>query len=110
MKVKVRRPRQIMDMGRDYTLRTEKSELGTISAGQEVEIDVPEDSVELFANLTWFTSNGVLIEELKENARLELKNRCDGWKLLIPMLPLYYITMAKYRYLKLTVKQTGQAG
>lgn len=104
MKIILSRPKQIMDIGRPYMIRTDAVELQTISAGEQIEVEVADDTKELFAVLAWFSSNGITGEELKDNMHLEVKNRCAGWRILIPLVPLYYITFAKYRYLKLVVK------
>lgn len=103
MKIILSRPKQVMDIGRPYMIRTETVELKTISAGEQIEVEVPDDTKELFAVLAWFSSNGVLGEELKDKMHIEVRNRCSGWRLLVPLVPLYYITIAKYRYLKLSV-------
>ena len=92
-----------MDMGRTYTIRTESIELATIEAGNQITVEVPDEAREIFASCVWFTSNHIPLSELGEEARLDVRNSCAGWKLLVPLLPLYYITVAKLRYLKLSV-------
>lgn len=101
MKVTVTRPWQIMDMGRPYEIRTENAVIGTILPRQEVEIEVPPEAEYIFASVTRFSSNPIFLTQLSDTARLEVRNRCDDWKLLIPLLPYYYLTSKKHSYLKL---------
>lgn len=100
MKIKVSRPKQIMDMGRPYFIRTEAKELGTLNAGESIEVEIPKRANELFATVVWYFSNGIAVRDLKDGDELIVKNRCDGWKLLIPLVPMYYI-MKKTNYLAL---------
>jgi hypothetical protein len=105
MNVVITRPRQLMDIGSLYSIRTSSEELATIKAGEEIVIDVPSDAVGIYARLSsLFSSNGIPMENMTENMRLEVKNSCAGWKLLIPLFPLYYVVIARHRYLNLRVE------
>lgn len=103
MKVLLSRPKQIMDTGRPYVFRTESEELATIKAGDQVEVEIPDSAEFVYANLAYFNSNPLPVEELSDNDQLLVKNSCDGWKLLVPLLPLFYI-LNKQRYLNLSVQ------
>lgn len=106
MKVIVSRPWQLLDIGSPYSIRTNTEELATIRAREEIEIDVPDDAVGIYARLALFSSNGIAVENMTENMRLEVKNSCAGWQLLIPLFPLYYLIIARHRYLNLKIKTT----
>lgn len=98
MKIKITRPKQIMDMGRTYTINTEAKELASLNAGETVEVEIPKRANELFATVVWYFSNGIAVRDLRDGDELIVKNRCDGWKLLVPLLPMFYV-MRKSNYL-----------
>lgn len=104
MKVIISRPWQLLDMASPYSIRTNTEELATIKAKEEIEIDVPPDAVGIYAKLALFSSNGIAMENMTDNMRLEVKNSCAGWQLLIPLFPLYYLIIARHRYLNLKIK------
>ncbi len=108
MKIKISRPKQIMDMGRPYQIRTEAKELGVLNAGETIEVEIPKRANELFATVVWYFSNGIAVRDLQEGDELIVKNRCDGWKLLIPLVPMFYI-MRKTNYLALNKVENPDA-
>jgi hypothetical protein len=104
MKVIITRPWQLLDMAAPYSIRTNTEELATIKPREEIEIDIPSDAVGIYAKLAHFSSNGIGMENMTENMRLEVKNSCAGWQLLIPLFPLYYLIIARHRYLNIKIK------
>lgn len=103
MKVKITRPKQVMDMGRAYTVQTEAKELGTLNAGETIEVVIPSRANEIFGTVAWYFSNAIAVRDLQDGDELIIKNRCDGWKLLVPLLPMFYV-MRKSNYLVLDKK------
>lgn len=100
MKIKITRPKQVMDYGRPYLIRTEAKELGTLNAGESIEVEIPKRANELFSTVAWYFSNAIGVRDLKDGDELIVKNRCSGWKLFIPLVPMFYI-MRKSNYLSL---------
>lgn len=107
MKIKITRPKQVMDMGRPYQIRTEAKELGVVNAGETIEVEIPKRANELFATVVWYFSNGVAVRDLQDGDELIVKNRLDGWKLLIPLLPAIHV-MRKSNYLLLEKIETPE--
>lgn len=104
MKLVISRPKQLMDMGRSYAIWADTEQVATIEAGQQLEIRVPVGAKEIYATTHWFSCKPLVLDSLADDTRLVVKNSCDAWKLLVPLLPFYYIVAAKNRYLKILVK------
>jgi hypothetical protein len=103
MKVTITRPAQLMDIGRDYAIQTQDQVLESLPRGSTCEVDIPESAEFVFASLGGYTSMGIPVVNLKDGMHLEVVNNAGGWKLLVPLLPVYYHLVARNKYLKLRV-------
>lgn len=104
MKLTIKRPPQIMDATRPYSVCTENGEIAVVNPKQTIEVEIPEGNQFLFCgiNNNAFCSNPLAVEDLVDGMELRVKNSCDGWKLMVPLLPMFYI-LNKSKYLNLSV-------
>lgn len=103
MKLTITRPAQVMDIGRDYAIQTQDQVLESLPRGATREVEIPESAEFIFASLGGFTSMGMPVENLRDGMHLEVVNNAGGWKLLVPLLPVYYHLVARNKYLKLRI-------
>jgi hypothetical protein len=95
----VSRPRQYADMLRDYRIILDGREVGTVSRGAELRLDLPIGEHEVVARIDWARSNffKVMIRE-GELTELEVGSNIYGWRFLAI---IYFITVGYSRYLYL---------
>lgn len=103
MKVTITRPAQLMDIGRDYAIQSQDEVLENLARGTTCEVEIPESAKFIFASLGGYTSMAIPVANLQEGIHLEVSNNVGGWKLLVPLLPVYYHLIAKSKYLSLRI-------
>ena len=100
MKIIVTRPKQFADRGRSYSLHVDGKLLAKIKAGEEIEVNLPENANVISAKIDWCSSNEFNLENIKSNEKLEVKNAVVR-KIWIPFYVLYSITLKRKSYLNM---------
>ena len=100
MDIVINRPKQFADRMRAYTIKADGSKVGEVNSGEKVTVTIPEKSSTLQVNVDWGLSNEVLLSDLNNNDELTVKNSLSH-RLWIPLLPLYFATFGRKRYLQL---------
>lgn len=100
MIIQVFRPKQLADMARDYKLFADGVEVATITRGSIQSIEIPDDTKNLQARIDWCTSQTFPVHAITENG-IVIKNSFASNIITLLLLPLYYITFGKGKYLKI---------
>lgn len=98
MIIEVYRPKQFHDMARDYKLFADGKEVGIIKRGVRQTISLPSGAKVLQAKIDWCTSPEFELSELQSN-KITIKNSFASNFIKAIVLPLYYITYGRNRYL-----------
>ena len=98
MEIKVVRPNQIGDMLRQYKLYADGKEVATIKRGETIAVSVPDKTKMLQAKIDWCCSPMFPVSAITAGS-ITVKNSFTDSLFKRLFLPLYYITLARKRYL-----------
>jgi len=101
MNIQVFRPKQFVDMGRDYKLFADDVEIATIKRGVAQTIEIPDSTINLQAKIDWCSSQVFPVNAITEKGII-IKNSFGSNIFTLILLPLYYITFGKNKYLTVT--------
>ncbi len=98
MNIQVFRPKQFVDMTRDYKLFADDIEVATIKRGVSQTIEIPDSTKNLQAKVDWCSSHSFPVTSINEKGII-IKNSFGSNIFTLVFLPLYYITFGKNKYL-----------
>ena len=98
MEIVVTRPKQYQDMIRDYHLIIDGEKAAKIKPNSTQTINIPDNAEYIQAKIDWCSSPKLYIKDLSTN-KILVKNSFAGNFIKALLLPLYYITFGKGKYL-----------
>jgi len=98
MEIEVTRPKQYADKMRDYYLWADDKEIGKIKPNSVTIFTIPDDTLKIRATIDWCASQEFDVKKLKSN-KVTISNTFASNLLSALILPLYYITFGKHKYL-----------
>ena len=101
MNIQVFRPKQFVDMARDYKLFADDVEVATIKWGVYQTVVIPDSTKDLQAKIDWCSSPSFPVSSINEKG-LIIKNSFGSNILTLALLPLCYLTFGKNKYLTIT--------
>jgi len=101
MNIQVFRPKQFVDMARDYKLFADDVEIASIKRGVTQTIEIPDSTKNIQAKIDWCSSQTFPITSLTEKGII-IKNSFGSNIFKLFFLTLYYITFGKNKYLSVT--------
>jgi len=101
MKIQVFRPKQFVDMARDYKLFADDVEVATIKRGVAQTVEIPDSTKNIQAKIDWCSSQAFPVTSITEKGII-IKNSFGSNVFTLVLLPLYYITFGKNKYLTVT--------
>ena len=101
MNIQVFRPKQFVDMARDYKLFADNVEIATIKRGVTQTFEIPDTTKNIQAKIDWCSSQTFPVSSLTEKGII-IKNSFGSNIFKFFLLSLYYITFGKNRYLTVT--------
>ena len=100
MDIEVFRPKQFYDLARNYKLLADDKEIATIKRGITQTVSLPENVQFLQAKIDWCSSPKIHINELN-SSKVIIENSFASNFVKALLLPLYYITFGKNKYLSI---------
>jgi hypothetical protein len=100
MDIEIIRPKQFRDKIRNYYLYADDKKLIKIKPNSSQIISVPSHTKFIQAKIDWCSSPKFYLDN-SPTQKLIVKNRMNGGFLKSLILPLYYITLGKKKYLKI---------
>jgi|TARA_Y100000814_G_scaffold280685_1_gene244264 hypothetical protein len=100
MDIEVTRPKQFTDFTRSYRLLADGREVALIERGTTQKVTLPADSKILTAYIDWCYSPDFAVSDIQDS-RIVVKNAFASNPLKALLLPLYYVTFGKHKYLKI---------
>ena len=100
MDFEIIRPKQYQDKIRNYHLFVDGKKLVEIKPASSQIVSIPDHSKYIQVKIDWCSSPKFYIDSSKSN-KLVIKNSMAGNFLKSLILPLYYITFGKGKYLKI---------
>lgn len=100
MEIEIIRPKQFADKMRDYHLWADDREIAVIKPNSTQTIQLPEGVKSLRATIDWCSSPEFGIDNFQGN-KLVVKNSFAGGIVRALVLPLYYVTFGRDKYLKI---------
>jgi len=101
MNIQVFRPKQFVDMARDYKLFADDVEVAIIQRGVSQTVEIPDSTENLQAKIDWCSSQSFPVSSINEKGII-IKNSFGSNIFTLFLLPLYYITFGKNKYLTVT--------
>jgi hypothetical protein len=98
MDIEVFRPKQFHDMTRDYKLFADGEEVAVIKRGVSQIVSLPNETKVIQAKVDWCSSAQVKLSEL-DAEQITIKNSFASNIFKAVLLPIYYITLGKNKYL-----------
>jgi len=98
MEIEVTRPKQYADKIRDYYLWADGKEVGKVKPNSVTTFTIPDDTLKIRATIDWCASQEFEVKNIKSN-QLTISNTFGSNLLSALLLPLYYITLGKNKYL-----------
>lgn len=103
MDIQVFRPKQFIDMARDYKLLADGEEIAIIKRGETQLVSIPYSAKTIQAKIDWCTSQTFPVDSITSKG-IVIKNsfasnRRNIFKMIF--LPTYYITFGKGKYLSI---------
>jgi hypothetical protein len=99
MNIQIFRPKQFVDMARDYKLFADDVEVATIKRGIAQTFEIPDSTKNIQAKIDWCSSQPFPVASISDKGII-IKNTFGSNKLFL--LTIYYITVGKNRYLSIT--------
>jgi hypothetical protein len=100
MHIQVFRPKQFVDIVRDYKLFADGIEVAIIKRGASQTVVIHDSTQSLTARIDWCSSQSFPVSSITEKG-LVIKNSFGSNVFKLVLLPLYYITFGKNRYLSI---------
>ncbi len=100
MDIEIIRPKQYQDRIRNYKLVIDGVETTIIKPNSKTRITLPDDAEYLQGKIDWCTSPKFYVRDIK-SSQVSIKNSFGGNWFTAILLPLYYITFGKGKYLKI---------
>lgn len=101
MNIEVFRPKQFVDIGRDYKLFADDKEVAIIKRGITQTVEIPDSTINIQAKIDWCSSQTFPVTSITEKGII-IKNSFGSNIITLVLLPLYYITFGKNKYLTVT--------
>jgi len=101
MNIQIFRPKQLADMARDYKLFADDVEVATIKRGVTQIFEIPDSTKNIQAKVDWCSSQTFPVASITEKG-ITIKNSFSSNIFTFILLPLYYITFGKNKYLSVT--------
>lgn len=101
MNIQVFRPKQFVDMSRDYKLFADDVEIATIKRGVTQTIEIPDSTINIQAKIDWCSSQTFPVTDITEKGII-IKNSFGSNIFKLVFLSLYYISLRKNKYLTVT--------
>ena len=98
MDFEIIRPKQYQDKIRNYHLFVDGKKVSEIKPASSQIISIPDHSTYIQVKIDWCSSPKFDVSSAKSN-KLVIKNSMGGSLLKSLILPLYYITFGKNKYL-----------
>jgi hypothetical protein len=100
MDIEIIRPKQFQDKIRDYHLYVDGNKFINIKPNSTQVISIPSHTKYIEAKIDWCSSPKFYLDN-SPSKKLIVRNRNPGGFLKAIILPLYYITFGKRKYLKI---------
>ena len=100
MDIEVTRPKQFADLTRDYRLLADGQEVALIQRGTTHKVSLPAGTKTLTAYIDWCYSPEFAVSDIQDG-RIVVKNAFASNPLKALLLPLYYVSFGKHKYLKI---------
>ncbi|MTI96927.1 MAG: hypothetical protein FH749_15905 [Firmicutes bacterium] len=97
--IRIKRDSGFVDRVRAYKVVLNDEVVGTISNGQQIELNVPPGRHRLNLKIDWCRSNIVEFEMSEHPINFECGSNLRGAKFLLPFIEIYYITFGRNKYL-----------
>jgi hypothetical protein len=101
MNIHVFRPKQFVDIARDYKLFADDVEVAIIKRGGTQTIEIPDSTKNIQAKIDWCSSPVFPLASINDKGII-IKNSFGSNIFTLVLLPLYYITFGKNKYLSVT--------
>lgn len=98
MDIELTRPKQFQDKIRNYQLYINEQKFIDIPPNSSQVISIPDHTKYIQARIDWCSSPKYYLSDTKAK-KLVIKNSMGGGFLKALILPLYYITIARKKYL-----------
>ena len=98
MNIQVFRPKQFVDMARDYKLFADDVEIATIKRGGTQTVEIPDSTKNIQARIDWCSSQNFPVTSLTDKG-IMIKNSFGSNIFKLVFLTVYYITFGKNKYL-----------
>ena len=99
------RPRQYADRLRQYRIIVDDQEVGRLSVGEELRVELPEGEHRMVARIDWARSNYLSFGiRAGETTEIEVGANARGWLLIAA---IYFATIGYWQYLYLRHRVTG---
>jgi len=100
MDIEIIRPKQFQDKIRDYHLYVDGHKFIKIKPNSSQVISIPSHTKYIEAKIDWCSSPKFYLDN-SPSKKLIVKNRISGGLFKVIILPLYYLTLGKKKYLKI---------
>ena len=100
MEIEVTRPKQFADLTRSYRLLADGKEVALIERGSTQKVTLPAHSKTLSAYIDWCYSPEFAVSDIQDG-RIVVKNAFASNPLKALVLPLYYVSFGKHKYLNI---------
>tara|TARA_Y100001956_G_scaffold68226_1_gene70649 strand:+ start:228 stop:536 length:309 start_codon:yes stop_codon:yes gene_type:complete len=100
MEIEVTRPKQFADLTRSYRLLADGKEVALIERGSTQKVTLPAHSKTLSAYIDWCYSPEFAVSDIQDS-RIVVKNAFASNPLKALVLPLYYVSFGKHKYLNI---------
>ena len=100
MEIEVTRPKKFADLTRSYRLLADGKEVALIERGTTQKVTLPADCKTLTAYIDWCFSPEFSVSDIQDG-RIVVKNAFASNPLKALVLPLYYVSFGKHKYLNI---------
>ncbi|MEO2281030.1 hypothetical protein [Pseudoalteromonas pernae] len=101
MEIEITRPKQYQDKFRDYYLWVDDKEVGKIKPNSTAIYCIPDSAQKIRFTIDWCSSPEFALKDIQSNKLTVANTFGSNWFSAL-LLPLYYITFGKSRYLTIT--------
>lgn len=101
MNIQVFRPKQFVDMARDYKLFADDVEVATIKRGVTQTVNIPDSTKNIQAKIDWCSSQAFPVASITDKGII-IKNSFGSNIFKLLFLTIYYVSFGKSKYLSVT--------
>ena len=101
MEIEITRPKQYQDKIRDYYLWADDKKVGKVKPNSTATYVIPDNTQKIRFTIDWCSSPEFKVQDI-QSGKVTVSNTSGSNRVSALLLPLYYITFGKNKYLTIT--------